>query len=222
MSASPDPRTGGRREPIRAEIVLATGSIATFALLAHHGLPWILFGAIGLLLAGTIIGRQLARWPQPTSQLGLEKFDRVAFLCGVLGAGIGTGAGIWYRASKGLSMGPVAPGGAFVVVACVIGASEELVYRGWLQGAVRQMGWPAAVLIAATSHTAYKTALVLWPPVPLPIDYLTLVIGTMVGGSLLGVLREFSGSLWPAVAGHVAFDYIVYRAFGQAPWWVWS
>ena len=117
------------------------------------------------------------------------------------------------------------PGAAlqpFALAACGIGAAEEVLYRGWMQGRLRVLGRPAAVLIAAAAHTAYKTALFALPPSPVRVDFLSLVAFTFTVGALVGLSRELSRSIYPAVAAHVAFDLMVYGAAAQAPWWVWA
>jgi membrane protease YdiL (CAAX protease family) len=43
----------------------------------------------------------------------------------------------------------------FVVLACLIGIAEEMVYRGWMQGRLSALGWPAAVLFAAVAHAVF-------------------------------------------------------------------
>jgi membrane protease YdiL (CAAX protease family) len=123
-----------------------------------------------------------------------------------------------------LDLAPQATAGvtAFVIVACLIGATEELIFRGWLLGKARAFGWPAAVVIAAVAHTAYKTALFVWPAVPVAVDLAGVACWTLAGGVVLGLLRACSGSLLPPLMAHAAFDFVVYRNVVHAPWWVWE
>ena len=194
--------------------------MVVFALVSHQGPPWIVLGAIGLLLTAATMGRQLRRIPRPAALLGLERLPRRAALFGALGAVIGIGAGILHR--KGLGMSPWPAGvGPFAVVACLIGATEELVYRGWLQGAARPLGWPAAVVIASVAHAAYKTSLFAWPFGSVAIDFVGIGLWTILGGTVVGLLREFSGSVVPSMVAHAGFDFVVYGALTHAPWWVW-
>jgi membrane protease YdiL (CAAX protease family) len=44
---------------------------------------------------------------------------------------------------------------------------------------------------------------------------------TFTGGLLFGILARKSGTVYPALAGHAAFDIIFYSASQTAPWWVW-
>jgi len=38
---------------------------------------------------------------------------------------------------------------------------------------------------------------------------------------VLGATRAITGSVVPAVVAHIAFDFVVYGAVGESPWWVW-
>jgi membrane protease YdiL (CAAX protease family) len=138
------------------------------------------------------------------------------------GAASGVGAGLRHR--RGLEL-PLLPAGGleiFVAVACLIGVTEELVYRGWLQGRLRALGWPVAVVAAAAPHAAYKSALFAWPPGPAEVDCAVIAGWTFVGGVVSGLLRQFSGSVVPSMVAHAAFDFLVYGAVARAPWWVWG
>lgn len=98
-------------------------------------------------------------------------------------------------------------------------------YRGWLLGRIRRLGWPAAIVIAALAHTAYKTALFVWPLEGASADLASIgsiALQTFAGGLVLGSLRAWSGSLLPALLADAAFDFVVYRALSAAPWWVWG
>jgi hypothetical protein len=75
--------------------------------------------------------------------------------------------------------------------------------------------------LAAGAHTAYKTALFVWPPGYMEVDYGFLVTWTLVGGAAFGALRAACGTVWPAVAAHMAFDLVAYGDAAEAPWWVW-
>jgi membrane protease YdiL (CAAX protease family) len=80
----------------------------------------------------------------------------------------------------------------------------------------------AAVALAAALHAGYKTALFAWPPEGMATDLALIATATFLGGTAFGLLREASGSVWAALAAHVAFDLAVYSEQTQAPWWVWS
>ena len=211
-------------------IAVAAGGMVLFALCAHQGGVWVVAAAGGLLMTAGAIANEGQRSRVEGQRfdrslgdlLGLGSFSTTILVFMVAGAGIGAGAGAWHRYALDLPLLPAADIQPFVIVACLIGAAEELLYRGWLLGQARRFGWPAAVTIAALAHAAYKTALFAWPAAPAPVDLWPMLWLTTVGGLVLGALRVWSGSLVPAIAAHAAFDFVVYGAVAGAPWWVWG
>jgi membrane protease YdiL (CAAX protease family) len=210
------------RRPV-AEAGAVSAGLVLFALTVHSGLPWVLAGAVGLAVAAIVIGLSLratvSRSPRRPLAASARQAGRLTWLA--VGLIFGGGLGVTYRVVWGL---PALPVGleAFVIVACLVGATEELVYRGYVQGRLRVLGWPAAVVLAAVAHTAYKTSLFVLPASPVDIDFAFLATWTLAGGIVFGLLREFSRSILPPVAAHAAFDLVVYGAMVQAPWWVWA
>jgi membrane protease YdiL (CAAX protease family) len=209
-----------RRPPLAEAAALCLGMIL-FGLFSHQGLPWITVGAAGLLAAAFCIQRSILSMRDIPPLFGLSG-SRKALILSLGGCAVGVGLGAYYRFSFEM---PLLPGPAlqpFALAACAIGAAEELVYRGWMQGRLRVLGWPAAVLVSAAAHTAYKTALFALPPSPVNVYFPSLIVLTFIVGALFGLSRELSRSIYPAVAAHVAFDLMVYGAAAQAPWWVWT
>lgn len=206
-------------------IAAASAGMVLFAWCSHQGLPWSMAGAAGLLITASAMSWLQFGGASPASVLGLERFSRPAAMFAVAGVLIGVGAGASQRYALGIPVQPAEHLEWFVVVACLIGATEEIVYRGWLLGRGRSLGWPTTVVVAAAAHAAYKTALFAWPSVPSflsGVDLAGIALGTFAGGIVLGVLRVTSGSLIPAVLAHIAFDFVVYASVAQAPWWVWG
>ncbi len=210
-------------------IPAAAAGMILGALFSHHGMPWSAIAAGGLIMTGTAI------WAGQRSEvggqrfgaslaegLGLDRFSIRIALVTLAAIAMGVAAGLLHRDDLGLPLQAAAGVQAFVVVACLIGATEELLYRGWLLGQARVFGWPAAIVVAAVAHAAYKTALFAWPATPAPFDLWNMMLVTTVAGLVLGLLRKWSGSLLPAIAAHIAFDFIVYRAVAEAPWWIWG
>jgi membrane protease YdiL (CAAX protease family) len=204
-----------------AEAGAASAGLVLFALTAHSGLPWVLAGAGGLVVAAVAIGRSLRAADSPAEMLGFARFSPKVIAFAAAGFLFGGGLGVLYRAAWRLDALPAGLE-AFVVVACLVGAAEELVYRGYVQGRLRVLGGPAAICLAAVAHTAYKSALFVLPASPVEINYAFLAIWTLAGGIAFGLLREFSRSILPPAAAHAAFDLVVYGALAQAPWWVWA
>lgn len=196
--------------------------MVVFAVFAHRGLPWIAVGAAGLVVAAAAIGRSLAREVKPFDFVGLTGLPRRAILSCTIGLAIGVGAAVLDRWQLGVPLRPASGFAAFAPVACLIGAAEELIYRGWMQSALHRLGAPAAVGTAALAHAAYKASLFAWSPEPMTTGWVAIAGWTFAVGIAFGALRETSRSVIPSMLGHAAFDWVVYGAFGHAPWWVWS
>jgi membrane protease YdiL (CAAX protease family) len=109
----------------------------------------------------------------------------------------------------------------FAVIAAGIGSTEELVFRGYVQGQFARRAGFFSIVIASLAHTGYKCCLFLSPVSATSVDIGFLAICTFYAGLLLGAIRYFSGSVWPAVIAHALFDILVYGENVNPPWWVW-
>jgi len=205
-----------RRPALEAAAV--TAAMVLFALFAHRGLPWSAVSGAGLLATAALIGTSLRNTPWPAGPR-----SRVVPLA-VVGIAIGALGGVLQRQQAGALPEPATGLQLFVLLACLIGITEELVYRGWMLGRLGGLGWPVAVAFTALSHAAYKTALFSWPPDSLSMGFnlAGIALWTVAGGMVLGVLRVASRSVLPAVLAHAVFDAVVYSAFATPPWWVWG
>jgi len=220
------PETGEdvRRGRVGSGVLAASVGMGVLAAFSHRGLPWILVSVAGFLLTAAAIAPTLRSRTQSAVLMGISSFTRKTILFTLVGLIVGVAGGLRHRAALGLPLYPSGGLQAFVIVACLIGATEELVYRGWLQGRIRIFGWPVAVAMAAIAHGLYKTSLFAWPSGFSGVDMDCVRIGLQAAamGIIPGLLREFSGSVVPAIMAHAAFDFIVYGAVAHAPWWVWS
>lgn len=203
------------------EASVASAGVVLFALFTHRPWPWFLFAPCGLLVTAAALWLSFRSAASPGRILGISGLSRRVVLWTAVGIGLGIGCGILFRfvGEKGLL--PTGLGG-FVVVAAAIGAVEELLYRGYVQGRLVRLAWPLAVILAAAAHTAYKSALFAFPPEGVAIAHRFLAIWTFLGGAAFGLTRHFSGSVLPPLAAHVLFDILVYGDSAQAPWWVWA
>jgi len=261
--ASSNPRRAGR--PAGEALLVSVGMVA-FALLSAAGTARGWGAAAGLVLVAVALYLSMRSGAQPVRLFGLVAPRGWAWGVLTVGAALGTALAVGYRwvwlptlLPKGLA--------PFVFVGMAIGAAEEVLYRGYIQGRLAaalgvrialaspltregkgegdagsgQNDVPphpgplppgerkvkrlphafAAIILAAAAHTAYKAALFVWPPAGVEVDYGFLVFWTLVGGVAFGALRAAAGSVWPAVAAHVAFDFIAYGDAAEAPWWVW-
>jgi len=204
-----------------AEAGAAAMGMCLFGVFVHSQPPLVLLSGVGLCATAIAIWHFFRTEAFPATTLGLSRPTRALALYAILGCLIGLGLGVAYREVRHWGPFPDALR-RFVFVAAAIGATEELLFRGYIQGRVRRLGVVGAVLFAAICHTAYKCALRALPPIGVDTDFRFLATWTFVGGVVFGALRERSRSVLPPLAAHVVFDLIVYGHQAQAPCWVWS
>jgi membrane protease YdiL (CAAX protease family) len=119
---------------------------------------------------------------------------------------------------------PLLPEGLewFVLLSMMIGATEELVFRGIIQGEAARWNATGAVFLAAFLFAVYKSALFLNPAGFLIANPRNIFFFTLPASLLLGFARKSTGSLWPPILAHMLFDLIVYADSVRPPWWVWG
>ena len=191
-----------------------------FGLFVNSAMPWTLLSAAALLITALTIAYSFLKEINPPKVLGLLPFSRKVINGLFLGCAVGIVLALFFRFYGDLPLFPKGVG-RFVVVAVGIGASEEILFRGYIQGRFQGLGWFFAPILASAAHTIYKLALFASPPTGVVVDYTFLAVWTLFAGIVFGGLREWSGSVFPPLAGHVLFDIIVYGERAHAPWWVW-
>jgi membrane protease YdiL (CAAX protease family) len=179
---------------------------------------WRWASCAGLVVAGWILARWGVAVPEAPALFGLR------LRCGrflpklLLSLAVGAVLAIAFHAYRGWDW---LPRGLtwFAVIAALIGAAEELIYRGYVYGRMRAWGALCAVATAAAGHTLYKCAL--FALASSLAELLFLAGATFLAGLLFGLMRERLGSTVFPLAAHAAFDVLVYGAWAGAPWWVW-
>jgi membrane protease YdiL (CAAX protease family) len=219
-----DSRGKGYPSPIRnpaVQAVAASAGMVLFALAAHASLPGFLMAVAGLICSALAIATSFRSEDPLASLFGITPVSRQMIWWSFFGISGGVALAILFRHSvdRSLLLAGLQP---FVVTAAAIGAAEELLFRGFVQGRLARLGGLAAVLMAAAAHTAYKTALFAFPPETLVIQYGPLAFWTFMVGAVFGLTRHLSGSVIPALTAHVLFDVLVYGDWARAPWWVWG
>src|SRR4030042_4254275 len=126
-----------------------------FGLFSHQDLPWIAIGAAGLLSGAFCIQRSIVSMRDLQPLFGLSGSWKVLIIS-LAGCAVGVGLGAYYRFTFGMTLLPGPALQPFALAACGIGAAEELVYRGWMQGRLRGLGRPAAGLISPAPPTTAK------------------------------------------------------------------
>lgn len=199
---------------------MAVLGILIFAAFIHQAFPLVLLAIAGISMAGAAIAYAI-RGQTIAEAFALDRFHRKVLLFCLLAIPVGALLGMLTRNTFDIALFPV----RFTLVAVVaplVGAFEELIFRGFIQGHLRPIGRYFSVVYASSVHTCYKLLVILTLSVPLQFDFFFLVFWTFFGGLLFGTLREFSQSTLPAVVAHAVFDVVVYGGLATMPVWVWT
>lgn len=203
------------------EALLALTGICIFAAFIHSDSFFIIVAFPGLVLSALSISKTITDKLSFLSVFGIIPFTKRLILFSIIGIIIGGILGIYCRSAfydfsfpETLTI--------FAIIAPIIGISEELVFRGFIQGRLAVLGPYPAVILAACGHTLYKYLVLKTLPSALPINFTFLVTWTMIGGLIFGALREVFKNVVPSSLAHACFDVIVYGGFTTAPVWVWS
>jgi membrane protease YdiL (CAAX protease family) len=203
-----------------AEAILCSLALMVFSFFIHFEFPLKLLSISALLLAAYILSHQLQNLPDLLYSRGKSDTFMIPSVFSLTGIVCGTMLAMLYRWHLGISL---MPGSfhIFVIIAALIGALEELVFRGFLQERVKPINGPFSVLFSTISHTGYKCCLFLAPAASGGIDIANLALWTFLFGILFGAIRHISNSILPSLIAHALFDILVYAEFVNAPWWVW-
>jgi membrane protease YdiL (CAAX protease family) len=200
--------------------LVSSFALMGFAFFIPFDMPLKVMAFVAIIGTAALFSSELPSWSDVgkiTGNIG----NRLHFsLFMVLGIITGLSAVALYRWHLDINLFPrtLLP---FGLVAALIGSTEELVYRGFIQGQVNNINKWFPAVFGAFSHTAYKCCLFLSPAIVHKPDILFLAECTFAAGILLGLIRQFSGSVWPAVAAHAIFDILVYGENLNPPFWVW-
>ena len=218
-TSGPGPIPPGSRA-VAAGTVASLGMVA-FGLTAHSPFPYFSLALVGLVLTAAAISGSFRPGHSLTQAFGLTGVTRPVAVGSIAGILLGAGLAALFRFTydQPLLLTGIRP---YVLTAALIGASEELLFRGFIQGKLSSLGWPAAVVLASLAHTAYKLSLFVFPKEGGATNFLVLGFFTLLVGCMLGVLRLRAGSVIPPVAAHAFFDIFAYGDWTQAPWWVWG
>jgi hypothetical protein len=198
------------------EALLCAFGLSVFSFFIHFSFPYRLFSFAGLILPAFFMSRQL---PAVKIPLFLKKFNfRNAFYI-LVGIILGFLIAFLYRNSRRIPISDSIQ--TFAAVAALIGIFEEVVFRGFIQGRLKEVNVVFSILFGSFSHTVYKCCLFLSPVMPGKIDIFFLTFWTFCCGLLFGLLKHFSKSTIPPALAHAVFDILVYGQCLTAPWWVW-
>jgi membrane protease YdiL (CAAX protease family) len=202
------------------EALLCTLGFIVFAYFIHVPFPGKLISFAGLLIPAYIISRHFYSLNGLRKILGITIPPRQSLLFIITGILLGVIYAAAYRNVSGISIFPKTIRN-FAAIAALIGTLEEIVFRGFMQGHVRNLNAYFSIFYGSISHTAYKCFLFLSPAIAHKVDVPFLLVWTLTGGLIFGVLKEYSKSTVSPVIAHALFDILAYAECVNAPWWVW-
>jgi membrane protease YdiL (CAAX protease family) len=202
------------------DVSVALAGILLFAAFIHRTGPLRYLAMGGLSGTALIIGYSI-RHISFLPAFGISKPGRKTFFYTLPAVITGLCLGMLTRNKFGLSLLPSTLG-ILALISPIIGALEELVFRGYMQGHLFPLGRIFPLIFAATAHTGYKSLVIFTQSSPLQFDLTFLIMWTFFGGIAFGILRESSGSVIPPAIAHVVFDIVLYGGLSVAPVWVWS
>jgi len=212
--------SGRKKLTLLSEAALCSIGLMTFAFFIHYEFPVRLISFTALLIPAFIISRNLRSLSDLKIITGENISFRITLPYMIFGIATGLLLAVIYRGHLDISLFPKSLH-IFVLIAAIIGSMEELVFRGFLQGYVKNLNGPVSILFGTLSHTGYKCCLFLSPVIPANIDIGFLAFWTFIAGILFGTIRHLSKSVLPSLSAHALFDILVYAEFVRAPWWVW-
>lgn len=212
--------SGGNKLLLLTEAILCSFGLMVFSFFIHFPFPIRLLSFAALLIAAFIISKNIHSFSDIKKITGEGAATGVGLLYCIAGIAGGILFAIMYRWHMDISFFPKSLHG-FVFVAALIGCTEELVFRGFIQEQTRPINAPFSVFFSTLSHTGYKCCLFLSPAIGANIDIGYLALWTFSAGIVFGTLRHFSKSVLPSLIAHALFDILVYAEFVNAPWWVW-
>jgi len=202
------------------DVFLSLLGIMLFAGFIHHSFPLKITAFGGLTLTAAVIGYS-TRDMAILKAFGIGRLNRRILFYIIPATGLGILLGILTRNRFEMTLVPAGLTGV-AVLAPLVGAAEELVFRGYIQGHLRPAGKLLSIVSASSIHTCYKLLVILSLGLPLHFDFFFLILWTFIGGLLFGSLRELSRSTIPPMIAHAIFDIVLYGTLATAPVWVWS
>lgn len=175
---------------------------------------------VSLVLAAILLWRAMAVQGGIAAAMGSWRTPRGKVLWLLFSGVVGQLLSTYWRWALGVALVPSHFTG-FAIVAALIGAIEEILFRGFVQGSILPSSPAGAVVAAAVLHTAYKLSLFVSPPSGEMVNSEILLTYTLAGGMLFGAMRGLSGSVWPCVVAHAVFDIMGYGDRAGVPSWVW-
>ncbi len=191
-------------------------TMAAFGYSSGNTIPaFISIGTAALLIIITAIRNQ-----DIISLIGFHKKGNSSILWLFIGITVGVLIGVFYRFLYSESLFPITLG-VVAVIGPIIGMTEELVYRGFIQGLYLKFHPAVGIIIASVGHATYKGLLLASSSLGIFINIKSLILFTFLVGCLFGYIRFRSQQVYGAMLAHAAFDIIVYGDQLNFPAWIW-
>jgi membrane protease YdiL (CAAX protease family) len=211
----------GSKFLVLLEGILCILGICVFALLIQRDSFIQYFAYAGLLLAAFSISRSTRTLSSLLVVFGLQHFSIRVIYYTMAGLVFGFLLAILNNLVSGDDILPGQLAG-FAIIAPIIGITEELVFRGFVQSQMGKAGLLPGIVIPSSGHAFYKFLVIKTLPYDLDVNFASLVLLTFLAGIVFGILRHCSKSVIPPAAAHAIFDIVIYGGLISAPVWVWT
>lgn len=210
---------GKLSDPFIKAIAISVGLWA-FALLYRGSYPMQVIATVCLVVTAILIVWTLLSNEKVLLQKSIWQWQTASGKVFAYSIIISVFLALWYRYSEHM---PIIPASAewFVVLSILIGATEEIIFRGVVQGEASRWHEQGAIYLSALAFAGYKSLLFVLPSAENQTNILNIFILTFLAGILLGYARKNSGSILPCLIAHGIFDLLVYMETANPPWWVW-
>lgn len=203
------------------DAVLVVTGICLFAIFIHRD-PWVqIISFAALLFTGIVIIRSAENYSSLLSVFGMIPVSKRIIPYVIAGLLFGIILGFWYNIKFDYPLLP-SPLTKLAIIAPLIGITEELVFRGYVQTKSASAGVLFSIVFASIGHTLYKYLVIKTLPIDLGLSLTMLILLTFSYGIVAGILRHYSKSVIPPAGAHALFDIIVYGGVASAPVWIWG
>jgi membrane protease YdiL (CAAX protease family) len=202
------------------QAILFIAGLLMFICAIQMKFPWNGFSLAGILLSGIVVSTDIKSFTDIFVTLDLKTYSKYFCYFLVISILVGIFWGLVFRHYLNIQL---IPGklGYFTFTAMAIGSVEELIFRGYIQKKLRNLGIAISIIVASLMHTGYKCFIFLILPAVHQTDFFYLFVWTLGVGCISGTLKEFSGNTIVPVTGHAAFDLMAYGDGMVDTWWVW-
>ena len=201
-------------------VTVVVSGILLFAIFIHQSGALKYLSFCGLAVAALMVGYSLKNTSILRS-IGITTPGRRVLLYILPAILLGLILGILTRNKFGLTIWPIALGSMALISPC-IGATEELVFRGYIQGHLKPAGSLFSIIYTSLAHTGYKLLVIQSLSGSFYFNTGFLIFWTFVAGIALGILKDRSESTIPPLVAHALFDIVLYGGMWTAPVWVWG